>query len=196
MSGLEEMSKRLAQRRLDWSWRVSEFPFGFLDRKRAGAQSDPNSLGRGRGRTPGYMVGDKLQHRRGCFRGSARNRYVDTVLAARCPKQTKNIPQPETLATKKVAMADLAALHRQDQTRRDVTYVNKVHDKVEIQLHSSVQEMPEHRCWRRKVMVVRPDRHRRRADDYRKSRFGSLQRQSFREQFRTSIRTRHVGRRP
>ena len=91
-------------------------------------------------------------------------------------------------------MAHLAALHRKNQSRRDVADIDEVHDEVEIQLKAAGKEMPEHRCRRGKIVSCGP--------------IGIVgvpittgnpvplpEPRTFREHFRASVRTGHfVGR--
>ena len=66
-------------------------------------------------------------------------------------------------------MTRLAALHRQNQAGRDIADVDKVHDEIEIQLKPPAEKVPEHRCRRGKIVIMRSDRHRRCADHDRKT---------------------------
>ncbi len=91
-------------------------------------------------------------------------------------------------------MADLSAFHGEDQARCDVAHVDEIHDEIEIELKTLAEKTPDH-CRRRcKVMVVRSDRHCWTADNNWKAGRGGLHRQSFGEQFRPCIGTRHVVR--
>src|SRR4029079_5322710 len=87
-------------------------------------------------------------------------------------------------ATEDIPTADLSALHGKDQSRCDVAHVDEIQDEIEIELKALAEETREHGRWRRKVMVMRSDRHGRAGNDDRKPRGGGFHRQSLGEQFR------------
>ena len=89
-------------------------------------------------------------------------------------------------------MTDPSFFHRKNEADRNIPHIDKVQDKIEIQLKSSAfEKVSKHGGRRRQIVIVRTDRHRGATDDHRKTVCGSLQRQPIREHFRARVRPRH-----
>ena len=138
------------------------------------------------------MVGDQFQHGGGGFRDSGRDRNQEMTAAAIFRDQAQHLLQRDAFAAENIAMPDLPPLHGKHQARRDVAHVDQIDNEIEIQLQTLVEKMPEHGDRRRQVMIVRPDRHGRRADDDRKTGGRGFHRALLRQHLRAGIRARHV----
>ena len=56
-----------------------------------------------------------------------------------------------------------------DEAGGYIAHVDEIDDEIEIQMEPPVKKMLEHRGRRRQIVIVRPDRHRRRTDHHRKT---------------------------
>src|SRR5580693_4237625 len=104
----EDISNGFAQCRLNGPGRVTKFTLCFFGRQCRSPQCNPDPLGRGGWRMARHIVGDELQHCRGHFRNSARNRDVEIAAAADQRHQSKNFVQRDAFAAQEVAMPDLS----------------------------------------------------------------------------------------
>ena len=122
------------------------------------------------------MIGHELQYSSSHLGEPPRNGDAQAITAADRGYIFEKLFEGNAFAAENVSMADLSAFHGKDQARCDVAHVDEIQDEIEIELKALAEKMPEHRCRRCKVMVVRPDRHCRAADDHRKTRRGGFHR--------------------
>ncbi len=165
-------------------------PFRSIARAPATRSGHPRAVPEG-GR-PRHVIGDELHQGSGYSRGVAGNRNQQAAAAADLCHQLKNLFQRDAFTAENVAMSRPPTFHGQNQPRRGIAHVDEVDDEIEIQLKALAEKVPEHGRRRSEVVIMRSDRHRRTADDHRKTGRRGLRRQFFREQFRARIRPRHV----
>src|SRR4029078_686082 len=104
--------------------------------------------------------------------------------AAHLSHNFENPSQRYAFATEDVALSGTSALHGKDQPFGSVAHIDEIHDKIEMQLETPAEKIPEHRRRRRHVVIVGPDRHRGTAYDERVYGCGRLHSESIRAHFR------------
>src|SRR5271169_5162187 len=151
----DHVGNGLLQNGLDATRGVSQFTPGLLYRKRRRPTSNPDPLDCRRGCTSRHVVSLQLYHPCRQFRESAGNRNHEPATAGGCRHERKYLPKRHVVAAEKVAMTDPSLFHRKNEADRNIPHIDKVQDKIEIQLKSPVfEKVPKHGGgWRRIVIL-------------------------------------------
>ena len=139
-----------------------------------------------------HVIGDQFEYCGGSFRDTAGNRNQHAAATADVSHELKNSLQRDGFTAENVAVSNLSTFHRQDQAGGGIAHVDQVHGKIDVELKSPAEKMPEHGGGWREIAIVRPDWHGGAADDDRKTGCRGLHREPVRQHFRASIGTRRV----
>src|ERR1700692_4017050 len=97
------------------------------------------------------------------------NRNEQTAAATDRRHKPKNVLQRDTFAAENVAMPNPPTFHSKNQTSRDITHVDEVHNEIKVQIMASAEKVSKHRrrwCY---VVIKRTDRHCGTSDYHRKT---------------------------
>ena len=87
------------------------------------------------------MIGDQLQRCRNDLRDLAVDVDTPNATAADLSHDFENPPQRDAFTAEDVAMSRLPALHGKDQPFRGVAHIDKIHDKIKMQLMPPAEEI-------------------------------------------------------
>jgi len=116
------------------------FTARFFDRQWLRPQRDAYTLDGRRRRPMRRMIGKELDRCGNHLSRASRNRNADRLTAAYNFQDCEEFLQRDVFTPKNVTLAASAALHGKHQAVRNILHVDKVHNKIKVELNSPVHE--------------------------------------------------------